>query len=454
VPPATGTYLIAVDSTAISTSGSFELEVEAMPALDHDTCEKAKAITSDMTGKYEVQGSTIGAKNEFEQQIVCYVGISFDGPQVYYKVDLLGGVWYRIGLTPEFPASVYLVNSAGNCKPGNINIDCGGLTGTVLPLVPPGGTRSTAFRPNASGTHIVAVDSSDPKQAGAFSLTIEPFTPPGNMTCDQATAVTLVSGEVTVTGSTASHLNDLGAHVYCGKGSRLVAPQAYYRVDLEQKEYELLLKPTFPAVLAVGSSCQDLPVDCSGLNGTVLEAPAGTFSSVLFTPKKVGSYLLAVDGVTTDASGDFTLQVKEATKPTNGVCTQTKPLQLTTSPLSEVGDTGPFKNDLVGIDCGSTQGPWPGPQAYYSVLLKAGVSYSVSVTPEPTFDPSLYAFPSPTGCTSQAVNAACQGSASDNLGAGVGESITLTPSVDSVYILVVDSWSASEVGKFTLEISW
>jgi hypothetical protein len=78
----------------------------------------------------------------------------------------------------------------------------------------------------------------------------------------------------------------------------------------------------------------------------------------------------------------------------------------------------------------------------------------VSLTPEPTFDPSLYAFPAPTGCTAQAVNAACQGSASDNLGAGLGESITLTPSVDSVYILVVDSWSASEVGKFTLGISW
>jgi len=34
-------------------------------------------------------------------------------------------------------ADVYVVNKAGNCKAGNINVDCGGLTGTVLPMVPP-----------------------------------------------------------------------------------------------------------------------------------------------------------------------------------------------------------------------------------------------------------------------------------------------------------------------------
>jgi hypothetical protein len=52
------------------------------------------------------------------------------------------------------------------------------------------------------------------------------------------------------------------------------------------------------------------------------------------------------------------------------------------------------------------------------------------------------------------VNAACKGLASDNLGAGVTESLTISPATTADYLIVVDSWSPSEVGAFTLTISW
>ena len=129
------------------------------------------------------------------------------------------------------------------------------------------------------------------------------------------------------------------------------------------------------------------------------------------------------------------------------------PLQVGSGPLVIAGDTGPLANDLVGIDCGAGAGEWPGPQAYHRLSLLAGNTYTVELEPEATFDAALYAFEASTPCDSKAVNSACVGLASDNLGGGVVETLTLAPSADGEYVVVVDSWSPSDVGTFTLRVS-
>jgi hypothetical protein len=113
-----------------------------------------------------------------------------------------------------------------------------------------------------------------------------------------------------------------------------------------------------------------------------------------------------------------------------------------------------LKNDLAGVDCGSVQGPWLGPQAYYRVALQGGVTYVIELSPEPAFDAALYVFPAATLCETAAVNAACQGLSADVLGVGLKEKLTLTPSASLDYLIVVDSWSPSEVGSFVLTISF
>jgi hypothetical protein len=454
-PTVTGTHYIAVDSASSSAAGAFELQVEAIPAATHGSCSSAKELKLS-SGAVNVVGSTLGAKNEYTTQISCNTGLTFKGPQVYYKVALAKGGWYRVALSPEFPASLYLVNNKGNCKAQNIETDCSSITGTVLPTVAAGATGATAFSPLSAGDYLVVVDSLDPKEAGAFKLSIESYTPPGNMTCGGATSVVLLAGQGKVSGTTASFLNDLGAHVTCGKGAPLVAPQSYFKLDLEQKTYQLALKPSFSAALAVGSSCLTLPVDCgsAGLSGALLSAPAGQVATTLFTAPKAGAYLMAVDGTSAGAAGAFELQISEYLKPTNGVCASPRALALGASPAKELGDTSPLKNDLAGVACGSSLGPWPGAQAYYKVSLKGGTSYTVTLTPEAGFDPALYAFPAGTACTAAAVNSACTGAWSDNQGAGKVESLKLAPSADTDYVLVVDAWSASEIGTFELKVSW
>ncbi len=452
--PATGSFRLAVDSAGATASGAFSLTVTELTAPTHGTCLAPKALTL-VAGKVSFKGTTLGSKNENSKLVGCGLGVDFDGPQVYYSATLQAGTWYRFTLAPEFPASLYVFNKAGTCKAANIDADCGGISGTVLPLVSKGTTGATAFRPLSTGTYIVAVDALDPKSWGDFGLTIESFTPPGNMTCSKATALTLAGGKASVKGTTATLLNDLGAHVTCG-GPPLVAPQAYYTVTLDQKAYQLALEAPFAAVVAVGSSCLTMAADCgsSGLSGTFLKVVPKVTGTTLFTPLKAGTYTIAVDGTTQGAKGAFELWIQEYVKPTNGACAQPKALALIGSPVVELGSTGPLKNDLAGVACGTTLGPWTGPQAYYKVSLKSGRTYTVTLSPETSFDPALYAFEASTSCATAAVNTACKGQSSDKIGGGLQETLTLALSKDTEMVLVVDSWSPSEVGKFSLNISW
>ena len=64
----------------------------------------------------------------------------------------------------------------------------------------------------------------------------------------------------------------------------------------------------------------------------------------------------------------------------------------------------------------------------------------------------LYAFTATTDCTTAAVDKACASLFSDQVKAGAVESLTLNPTQPTDYIVVVDSWSPSEVGRYTLRI--
>jgi hypothetical protein len=454
IAPAKGIYRLAVDSPDASQAGAFELVVEEQDTPKNAVCTDAETLVMS-GGKASVSDSTLGAKNEFDTQIACGLTATLDGPQLYYEVDLQAGTWYRLTLKPSFPATLYVANKAGSCEAKKIEQDCSGLTGTVLSMVPQGGEAATAFKPPTTGTYLVVVDSPDSKEAGPFDLTIESFTPPTGAICASAQKLTLVGGQVTVAGSTTGSLNDLGALVGCGAGEALLAPQVYYQAALEAKAYRLMLQASFPAVLSVGTACLTLPVDCvsGGVTGDALVVPAGTFGALLFKPAAAGTFIISVDGTSLAASGNFNLQVSEYVKPTNGSCGQPKTVALAKNPTEELGDTGPLANDLQGVDCGDPKGPWPGPQAYYRLSLKAGTQYTLTLKPEASFDPALYAFPAATGCTTAEVNAACTGLASDTPGAGAQESLTIKPAADTDYVVVVDSWSASEVGTFALEVS-
>ncbi len=457
-PSSTGDYRIAVDSSSPSAQGGYELTVEEFAAPPNASCASAQALGFAPGGKATVQGSTLGAKNEFEGQLRCRMGVALDGPQVYYSIDLSAGSWYRISLEPTFTATLYVANAAAGCKPANLEVDCSGLTGSVLPNVAAGGKGQTAFAPIATGSYLLAVESAVATAAGSFTLEVEALTPAAGTICAKAVDLGAppASG-LSVQGDTASSLNDLGAHSSCsGLFSPLVGPQRYYLAQLKQGTYQLALKPSFAALLLVGQGCPTLPIDCgsAGLSGLGLAVAAGKTGATLFSAPSAGSYVIAVDSTELAAAGPFTLDLREHVPPQNGGCGAPKTLPLASNPTLEVASTGPLANDLVGVSCGATVGPFAGPQAYHRVSLKANATYTIELEPEPGFDPALYALPAATACDAAAVSAACQGLVSDAVGVGIKEKLTLTPPADGDYLVVVDSWSPSEVGGFTLSIAW
>ena len=455
-PDATGTYFFAVDSASVADAGTFTLNIEELSPPTHATCKTAKALTLS-SGAATVTDTTLGAANEFSSLLTCGLSLKFKGPQVYYSLSLTKGQWYRFSLTPDFSAALWLANAKGNCSYNNINVDCGGIGGTVLPLVAAGKTGQVAFAPLASGSYILAVDSLSLSDLGNFTLKVESFVPTDNMVCSGASKVTLASGKGIAKGTTVGAINDRGAHVTCGSLPSLVGGQRYHSVDLLATAYRLQLKPQFSAVLAVGKSCLSLPADCgsSGLSGGAVDVGSGSEGTVVFTPSSAGTYVVAVDSGTVTGAGSYELLIQEDKPPKNGTCGTPSTLHLGTgSPASELGNTAPLKNDLAGVKCGHSGGPWSGPGAYFKVSLLKGKTYTVTVTPEKTFDPALYAFPAATACDATSVNAACKGQASDKIGAGVSETLTIAPSAAVDMILVVDSWSASEVGRYTLSLSW
>ena len=141
--------------------------------------------------------------------------------------------------------------------------------------------------------------------------------------------------------------------------------------------------------------------------------------------------------------------------PANDTCAKAKALTFSAGKISEAGDTSKSANEFgTAITCGGFS-PYDGPQLYYKVKLTAGKLYSVQVTPGATFDPALYALPASSGCTSSGVSAGCKGQVTDVIGKGSSgvETLTLKPSLTEEWLLVVDAYTASEKGKFTLTVS-
>ncbi|MFH1129792.1 MAG: hypothetical protein V1754_00555 [Pseudomonadota bacterium] len=453
-PSISGTYHLAVDSEWESEKGSYDLSVEEFTEPSNGVC--AGAVAKLFSGeKLTIQGTTLGAKNEFDEKIGCGLGVDFDGPQVYYTVELSEGNWYEISLLADFAAGVYVGNTLGECKPENLDGDCGSLLGTVM-LVKPGVKQSTAFSPSASGIYLLVVDSLQLEIAGEFTLEIESYTPKGNMICSAAQKLSFAGGKASVTSTTATFLNERGASLHCGASPRMLAPQVYYQLDLEAEKYLFSLTPKFDAFLALGGSCISLAGDCGsgGIAGAYFAVPTNTEGSFTFQPDKAGPFIIAVDGNEADDFGSFKLNVSKVVAPTNGVCEKPQLLALgTDGKASIVGDTGPLKNDLLGVNCGIPNGPWLGPQAYFSLSLKGGSTAKLEVIPETSFDPALYAFEASTGCDPSAINTGCSVHASDKKGDGLKEEIIVVPNSDADFVVVVDSWSPSEVGTFTLNVT-
>ncbi len=325
-PPAGGTYHIAVDSTSNSYAGKFTMTVEEYTPPTNGTCAKAKPLN--MTGnKLTVTGDTTGMSNEFGTQISCGTSSSsyiFDGNQQYYSINLTAGQSYKFTLAPKFYAGLYIFGNT--CSPQTIAAHCGsgGKQGDVVHYVYNNQTKSVTFQPTKTGTYRFAVDSysNSSYYRGAYTVTIEKWTPGAHSTCKNAKKVTLSSGTTTITGDTTGMKNEWGTAINCGNLNTIYkAEQAYYKFSLTAgKSYTFTLSPKFSYAqfyifTLLGGVCGITPINNTcGSNGNYGAVSALSYNqnpvSVTFTPKLTRDYYVAVDSRYTGRFGAFTLTVK------------------------------------------------------------------------------------------------------------------------------------------------
>jgi hypothetical protein len=466
-PATSGTYTIAVDSYVATEAGDFKLKIEDFVAPTNTTCATAKAV-SFSGGRITINGTNSGAPNEFGSSILCGYSASYaqDGNQVYYKMTLTTGRVYKFSLTPTYIGSMYLFGTT--CTATAINNDCGsgGTTGAVNYLIQRNTTGTMVFKPSATRTYTLAVDSiyyTPSYGEGKFKLEIEETPIPVHANCSTPQALYFVKGVATVNGDTSVSSNEFGTSIRCNASASYAqdGPQLYYWANLAKgKTYRFSLSPTFTAYIYVfGNSCSVSTInsDCGSnyVRGFATYATSGTTRTVLYTPSVGGIHRIAVDSTSPSYAGKFTLEVADLVLPGNGRCAAAQAVTLNPSGTTTItGDTTGVPNEYgSAIRCGGFVSYY-GPQLYYKFQLAAGKTYSFTL--KPTFSyAGFYIFGSTCSSTSINTDCASRGKTGDNSNAASPTSpasVSFSPTTSGVYHVAVDSIYGTRWGKFTLEV--
>jgi hypothetical protein len=470
-------FKVGVDS--LSSSGTFDLDVQEIAAPTNGTCAGATQLTF-FNGQAIASGDTWSTMTPDEfPNVRCYTAststiYNMDGPQAYYKFDAQAGKSYKITLEGVAANSLYFYVFGTTCTEAGINADCqsGGVSGDFggTGTVSSGGSRAMIFSPTTPGTYTIAVDSNDPYDAGHFNLIVEEFTPPTNGVCTAPTPITLIAGKAVISGTTLGTTNEFGTSLNCG--TIVDGPQAYYELDVQAGiGYKLTLKPTFSSYWYVvqKSSCGNTTAmngDCdsggaSGAEGGFVSSTS-TGDTIAFTPSAPGKYLIAIDSSAPTTFGDFTLEVETFTKPANNKACSATPITLTNGAATINSTTFGAGNEFGvtstdGINCDITT-LFDGPQVYYELDVKAGKGYKIRLTPKTFSSAYLYTFQKGSCAARAAIDAQC-GSGGQS-GARVGSIFTnstgemlFAPTTPGIYVIAVDTSDQNTAGgDFTLEV--
>lgn len=478
-PAVPGKYLIVVDSTDTAYTGDFQLDVEEITAPTNEKACSATPVTF-TNGKATINGTSRGAANEFgvlaADGINCDGTIVFDGPQVYYEIDVKAGKGYKIKLTPTASSTYLYTFQKGSCAArAGVDADCGsgGFSGSSVGSITANTTGELNFAPTNIGPYIVAIDTSDAAyEGGDFKLEIEEVDKAPNTTCAAATTLTLTNGEVTVNETTGFSVDE-----YSGLNCRnqslgttsatLDGAQLYYALAMNgTKGYEIELTATYNQayfyVFDGSLACSELNIETDCISGGATgrgEGPlsANTAGKIFFQPPASGIYKIGVDSYL--EAGDFTLKIKEVDVPANTTCATAKALTLSGGTVTDSATTAFAADEFATLQCTSQGGTTPsanldGGQLYWSVTLDATKEYAISATTD--FDAGfLYVVDGATACTEAALQTACQSGGTSGEGKGPISNgkgtIYFKPPTTGSYKIAIDSEGG--YGNGTVEVT-
>jgi hypothetical protein len=267
-------------------------------------------------------------------------------------------------------------------------------------------------------------------------------------TCGAAVPITLTGAQTVLTGDTTGSLDEF-ATVDCGDPwGPWPGGQHYCRVSLKGgKAYQATLTPAgwdsalyaFPAstpcdATAINAACVGYSNDVPGFSLT---------EAVGILPQVDEDWIIVVDSFHDTQFGSYTLTITN-----NDLCDGAFLLPLNPAGKATVtGNTsGTTTNVATLSSSGCTGYSSPGPDLFYAVSMPASSTFTVTLTPDSDFDPMLYLF---TDCA--APEATCV-AGSDIFGSSAVETLIVIPATDTLLLIGVDSFLASEVGAFTLTV--
>ena len=449
---AAGNYILVVDGD--TANGAFTLNVSAGAAAaapSNDVCASATALTA-VTGpgtSATVTGTTIGAADDGDS-LVC--GGETPG----------GDVFYAFTLTADSHLTATLdLTDGGNSLgvlallPGcTLLADGGGELACVGPTTDPSQTVLNVNDLHA-GNYILAVDNVD-LLASNFNLKVAAtaaIPPPTNDLCSAATVLTTLTGPGTsaaASGTTVDAANDNGGSI-CGTQAR--GSDVYYKftttaaadftatlVDADGNAVGLLSLDS-----ACGASATDL-----GCAGPGQQDPTTSVLSLYALP--AGTYVLTVANYDTHTSA-FTLNVSLTTAsavPANDVCSNaialTKGTQVTGTTI------GAATNVHLPASNMCTNFASDGADVFYSFTPATSGSYDFNLTTTSNADFNLELFTDcPTSASDCGTGLDGVGGIDDGL-AGDPETLTVTLTAGTTYLLHVAGYSGADVGPFSLTV--
>ena len=259
---------------------------------------------------------------------------------------------------------------------------------------------------------------------------------PGNDACGGAIALSFSGGAVSVTGDT-TYATNSGTSLNClGTGKDVV--YSFALSEPRNVDITLDMAAGVHAVVHLRSACddRDTEVGCSDAAGS---------ASLHFDALEPGTYYLWVDSYGS-AWGEYTLTVRQTV--VNSICSGAIAISAETTVAGSTFDaTNDFGSGAPSAACANGFYGLDGKDVVYSYTPASDGVFRVRLSPVPTFDAALWIMPAP--CDGAA--ARC-GALDDDGSKGAPEELLIAGLAGQTYFIVIDAWSPTEAGGFTLAI--
>ncbi len=388
----------------------------------HGTCGSARTVTSatTITGESTLAGGArLGATG-------CGTG-GETGATLYYEVSIPAGQKVDIALTYG-SASDLLVFWA---------TDCGAAScGYVMDLISGAESLTIANPSGATITRIVGVGPYDPGDGGTYDIAFTYSAAASSSTCATATAITT---DTTITGESTDLGGPRPVGSGCGTGDEL-SDTLYYSVTVppsQTLDIALDYGTATDLLMFVQSACSD--VGCGF--ATDLFPPGEEAITIPNSGATPVTYIVGVGPYEPGAGGTYDIAFSYS-----AAAADTCAAAPVVGPGTYSGTTAGLTNDYQLSSTGCTGYVSPGPDAVFAVSLAAGQTLTATVAPD-AFDVALYAV---TDCAS--AESSCVDGSDSGFG-GDPESIAYTATAPTTLYLIVDSWSSSSSGAYSLDIA-